>query len=226
MIPKNCTATGSPAARRSSCTRLWGRYQTLNALYRISPNSQVVVFILDLDFNDVFELYRVPVTGGSPIRLNDDLASGGGVLAFDISADGQQVVYLADQDTDEVSARLYSVPLVGGTPTRLNDDLVFEGDVDRFDISPDGGRVVYRADQDADEVYELYSVPIVGGTAVRLNEAMVGGGDVFESYRITPNSLGVVYVADQDTDDVYEIYQRAGRGRDGEQTQPNPGLGW
>ncbi len=68
------------------------------------------------------------------------------------------MVYLADQDTDNVF-ELYSVP-IGGPATagiKLNGTLVAGGDVSPgFQISPDSGRVLYIADQDTDNVFELY----------------------------------------------------------------------
>jgi len=102
-------------------------------------------------------------------RLNDPLVANGNVSDFFlISSDGQQVVYLADQDIDEVF-ELYSVPLGGGAVTKLNDPLVAGGNVVSFVISPDGQRVVYVANQDTDTVFELYSVPLGGGTVTKLN---------------------------------------------------------
>jgi Tol biopolymer transport system component len=97
----------------------------------------------------------VPLTGGTPVKLNDPLALGGHVGDFQISPDNSWVVYNADQDTDEVF-ELYSVPLTGGSPVKLNGPLVSGGNIESFRVSPGSSRVVYRADQDMDEVFELY----------------------------------------------------------------------
>ncbi len=106
----------------------------------------------------------MPIEGGAAITLNSPLIAGGTVSFFHISPDSSRVVYLADQDTDNVS-ELYSVPLTGGLPTKLNGALVTGGDVQccNFSISADSARVAYLADQDTDNVTELYSVPITGG---------------------------------------------------------------
>ena len=77
--------------------------------FRISHNSQGVVYRADQDVDEVFNLYLVPSIGGtSPVRLNPDLVEGGDVghplylYPFDITPDDKGVVYIADQEADEV----------------------------------------------------------------------------------------------------------------------------
>jgi len=71
--------------------------------FTISTDSSRVVYRADQETEGVFELYSVPIGGGSVTKLNDTLVSGGDVdQGFAISADSSRVVYLADQDTDEV----------------------------------------------------------------------------------------------------------------------------
>src|SRR5262245_3739087 len=123
---------------------------------------------------------------GAPLRLNPPLVAGGAVQQFRLSPDAQRVVYLADQETDEVF-ELYSVPTGGGPATKLNGSLVPSGDVVSFRISADSSRVVYRADQQTDGSFDLYSVPIGGGTRVVL------GTSVEPEFEVTPDGSRVVY---------------------------------
>jgi hypothetical protein len=147
--------------------------------------------------------------------LNGALVAGGDVLTsgdtpFLISPDGSRVVYLADQQTNEVF-EIYSAPIDGtSAAVKLNGAFVAGGDVEStmdFAVSPEGGHVIYRADQDVDEVFELFSVPVTGGQApIRLNAALPPGGNVSGgSFGFTPSGQ-VVYRADQTTDDVTELY--------------------
>ncbi len=175
--------------------------------FLISTDNSRVVYRADQDTDEVFELYSVPLTGGTVTKLNNPMVSGGDIYFnnFLISPDNSTVVYIADQDTDGV-AELYSVPIGGGTVTKLNDPLVNGGQVSfPFSISPDNSTVVYTADQDTDNEIELYSVPLGGGTVTKLNDPLVNGGDVF-TIKISPNSNRVIYLADQDTDNVFELY--------------------
>jgi hypothetical protein len=52
----------------------------------------------------VYELYSVPLDGGAaPVKLNGALVSGSNIYSdFQISPDSSRVVYLADQETDDV----------------------------------------------------------------------------------------------------------------------------
>ncbi len=178
--------------------------------FKISPDSSTVVYLRDIF---VTEVYSVPITGGTSIKLNGSLPTGSGpfpignVQDFEISADSTTVVYRADQDDDEIY-EIYGVPIDGGASSKLNSALVSGGDVSGFQISEDSSTVVYDADQDDDGVTELYSVPAGGGTVTRLNRNLVDGGDV-RSFQISLDSSTVIYRADEDEDNDYELYHVA-----------------
>lgn len=179
--------------------------------FQISADSSRVVYLADQDIVGTYELYSVPTGGGYATKLNGALVSGGGVSNvsrakhFQISSDSARVVYLADQDVDEV-VELFSVAIEGGATTKLNGPLVAGGDVDSlFEITSDGSRVVYRADQDLDDTKEIYSVPLTGGASSKLNEALASG-DV-TNFIVMQDNSSVIYIAEQDSAGVSEIYR-------------------
>jgi Tol biopolymer transport system component len=176
--------------------------------HEISPDGSRVLYWADQDIDQVTELYSVPIDGGTPVKLNTPLVAGRAVIPAvqsHVSPDGSRVVYMADQDTNDVF-ELYSVPIAGGAVTKLNGPLVSGGQVNfLFTFSPDSSRVVYIADQETNDVRELYSVPLAGGLATKLNRPLVAGGDV-SSLRISRDSRRVYYSADQDIDGVTELY--------------------
>jgi len=172
--------------------------------FSFSPDGGTVVYRGDLQTDEVFELYSVPVSGGLPVKVSGELTLDGDVETFSISPDSRWVVYTADRGTDEV-VELYSSPTGGGLSIKLSGDLAPSGDVDDFSISPVGHRVVYLADQDASGVFELYSVPTSGGSPIKLNGALIPGGEV-DQFSISPDGLRVVYRADQDANGVFELY--------------------
>src|SRR5262245_4975896 len=63
---------------------------------------------------------------------------GGDVLSCQVNADGSRVVYLADQERDDVF-ELFSVK-PGATPLRLSSSLPEGTRVDSFRLTPDGRR--------------------------------------------------------------------------------------
>src|SRR5688572_26620993 len=58
---------------------------------RVSPDSQTVIFIADIDQKHQHELYSVPINGERlPKKLNPTLVKGGGVDYAEISPDGSR----------------------------------------------------------------------------------------------------------------------------------------
>ncbi len=174
-----------------------------------SPDSSRVVYEASQDTNNIYEIYSVPIGGGSQVKLNspllvDNQLWSGSVI---ISPDSSRVVYQASQDTEGVK-ELYNVSIDGGSSIKLN-GLLLAGKygfrTGHHEISPDGLRVVYIANQDTAYVPELYRVPIGGGSKVKLNNTLVAGGSVFD-FQISPDSNRVIYLADQVTDQVFELF--------------------
>lgn len=189
--------------------------------FHISSDSQWVVYTAYYDGD--WQIFSVPILGGTVVQLNPPLVNGGNVYPndweYEISPDSTRVVYVADQDTDEV-LELYSVPIIGGTVTKLNGPIIAGGDISRtsssaywFDISSNSQRVVYSADQEVDNDFELYSVPIGGGTAIKLNSPLATStisGDVIgdvHTYQISINGTEVIYIAYLEGDDGIELHR-------------------
>lgn len=175
--------------------------------FRISPNSQWIVFFGDIFVDGRNDLFSVSINGGTLNHLNPGMIPGGDVEfnAYEITPNSQGVVFIADFFEDGVD-ELFAVTIDGSTGIRLNSELHEERDVKDFKISNNSQGVVYRADQEENEVFNLYAVRITGGTPVQLNPLLVSGGDVSVNYLITPDNKGVVYVADQETNNMFELF--------------------
>ena len=178
--------------------------------FEISPNSQRVVFMGDMETRNNYELFSVPINGpsSSVVKINATLVAFGDVFNFKISPDSSLVVYIADQIENEVY-ELFSTPIAGPADvTKLNPTPTdVEGDITNFSIAPDSSFVVYTGDLALDFIDELYSVAITGPytDSVLLNKSMVDGGSV-AAFDINADGSRVVYRADQDTNDVYELF--------------------
>ena len=173
----------------------------------ISKDSKYVVYQARAHTAGTRELFSIPITGGIPTKLNQDLILYGGIHNHTISEDSKYVVYQADAEVDGVN-EIFSVPIAGGTAIKLNQPLVTDGDTfEDYHISQDSKHVVYRADAEIDDVQELYSVPITGGIQVKLNQTLITGGDVsWRSIIISGNSKYVTYYADAQTNEQYQLY--------------------
>jgi hypothetical protein len=160
----------------------------------ISPDSQRVVYLLYGNPPASYELYSVPIHGGTPARLSLPGLTGRDISGFVISPDSSKVVFRADALTND-KYELFSVPIGGGSdPLRISSSTMQpSGSVSYpFSISSDSARVVYHADQEADSEYNLYSVPISGGTGTRLNHDLPANADVVD-HQLTPDGQRVVF---------------------------------
>ena len=103
-----------------------------------------------------------PAVALGQTRLNGELVPGGAVWDFAISPDSRTVVYLADQETDNLD-ELFAVPIQGGSALKLSGGEVGEnGEVFPLQfITADNERVVYTTR----DTRNFFSVPITGGTA-------------------------------------------------------------
>ena len=132
--------------------------------FAVSPDGERVAYLADQGTDEAYELFGVLTDGSNPPRrLGGPFVSGADVRdPIQLTPDGKNVVYLADQDVDEV-VELFAASLDGGKGRRLSAPLVVGGDVGGIwsrppAITPDGRWVLYIADQDTDTVQELYRV--------------------------------------------------------------------
>lgn len=137
-----------------------------------ATHGDAAYFTAGLDDPDHTELYRVPLDGSAaPVKISGPVLTRVG--AFQVSPDGNRVVYLADETVFR-HLELFSVSASGGPAVKLSgprqrgdvsSESFFESDSrDPFVISPDSTRVLFRADLQNSGSVRLYSVPIAGGS--------------------------------------------------------------
>lgn len=133
------------------------------------PNSSGVVFLGDLDTDEVRELYYAPADGSTRIKLNDTLPLGSAGFTsvfydrwFEPIPDGSGVIYTIDEETATLP-ELYFVSYDGTTRRKLNTTLVTNGAVSgtgvhdvTFIVAENSDGVAYIADGDVDGKIELY----------------------------------------------------------------------
>jgi len=109
-----------------------GQSLPTNDAWLLSPDGNVVLYRANQAQNNRYDLFTVGVDGSqSPARLNANLVSGGNIVSFSWSADSTRVMYIADQEQDEIN-ELFLASVGNSTVTKVNQALTSDGDVSEF----------------------------------------------------------------------------------------------
>jgi Tol biopolymer transport system component len=162
--------------------------------FQISPDSSRVVYRADQDTFGALRLHSVSISGGTTLNLSGGFATAGGDVlpGFQITRDGNRVVFIADKDADD-DFHLYSSPITSSSPLKLSGTLAAGGDVTDFQISANSAQVVFRADKDVNDVFELYGTPIASAVPIKLSGTLPANINVQSDFRVSANSAFVVF---------------------------------
>lgn len=161
------------------------------------------------DSDEPYQIWTVPVGGGTKVRLSAGPYGPDGAGAPKIAPGGSRVVYVQQNVDGTPEYELWSATIAGptGNAVLLADVSAFGGNLSgSVKFTPDGSRVVFFGDRDTDTKDELYSVPTAGGTPpVKLNTGLIAAGDVLD-FQLSDDGSTVVYTADWAVDEAREIF--------------------
>jgi Tol biopolymer transport system component len=131
-----------------------GRYSAYSSEFAFSPDGNRVLYTADLVTEQSYDLYSVPVWGGTPIQL------GQSVTSYQVCPAGDRVVFTTGNGRSRRG--LYSVPIAGGTVITLDDTQYQTSPFYPTLITSDGQRVIY-ANADG-----IVSQSVTGGAPILL----------------------------------------------------------
>jgi Tol biopolymer transport system component len=176
--------------------------------FKVSPNSDFVVYKADEDILNRIELYRVNLANpGVSTKLSAPLTVDRDVRDFAISPDSSKVLYRADPGTLDAHELFLVNVAAPGTSQQVHPELTAGGEVSSaYRFSPDGTKVGYVADQEVDDQQELFVASVANpGVSTKLNGPMTTGGSVCR-FEFSHDSTRVAYCGDQETDEVMELF--------------------
>ncbi len=185
--------------------------------FRISADSQRVVYTVAQEIAGRIELYSIPIAGpeGAWTKLNGELPANGNVGEFRISPDSTRVVYFSRQQNIDQDA--WTVPIDGGTPIRLRPLVTLAGSRVNYGqdtplISPDSERVLFYANFSNLAYYDVWSAPVDGtGGIVRLTETTVANsGATLPSFSVDSSRVLYVFVQADGTRELYSAPSAGG----------------
>jgi len=133
----------------------------------ISKDSSTVFYVSDQDVDQVDRAYKVPITGGEPVRLSliDD-SQGGAEFIWEQSDSGKYVVY-------SNANGLHAYDTVDNTSTQI--DTNFDGveviaNYRSIRIAPDDSVVVYSSASELSFFLSYYKSPLESGSKGRISQ--------------------------------------------------------
>jgi Tol biopolymer transport system component len=177
-------------------------------VFTMSPDGSTIVYVARQGGDPSFNLYKVAINGGTPIRLNPPRSFPNKYLWFTITPDSRYVIFASDQEIPNVS-ELYGVPLVGGATTKLSLPIPADRRLMVFWVAPDSKYVVYATGYDDPKRAEwvltsMVSASLEGGGYASFKETLASG-DILD-FQFTPNGEYILYRADSDGDRSFEVY--------------------
>ncbi len=128
--------------------------------FALTPDESTVVYQADQTADGVFELFAVPLTGGTPVRISEAMTTSSGVAEGWSIGSSQHVLYRSDLGTPGY-ARLFGSPLDGGPVIELSAPAMPSWtSVQEFDIAEDGTQVVFNADPLLNGQWTLFSAKV------------------------------------------------------------------
>ncbi|MFT7173988.1 MAG: Tol biopolymer transport system component [Paracoccaceae bacterium] len=140
--------------------------------FRVSPNSDYVIYSAIPFLGHFLRLYRVSTTGQDRLDISGPMVAGsGGVSEYRFIDNSSRVAFIASKDNPD-KRELYSVALAGlGFGPKLNGFLLPGENVGSFGESKDGSRILYST-SGGDEGPELFATPPGGGLRVRISSPL------------------------------------------------------
>ena len=113
--------------------------------WALSPDRQWMALRADYEVDQKFELFVVPIDGGTPVKVNGNMPANRDVFDFQWSPDSKRLVYWADQDIDQVT-EIYLVEHSGANRVKINNPIGLLPTVEYEQPvwSPDGRYIGYR----------------------------------------------------------------------------------
>ncbi len=165
-------------------------------------------FRADAVQDEVFELFTVPLAGGTPLAVSGVVTGGRSVQSYSWSPDARWVAFIADLDVQGQRELYVSLPEGAPIPIKMSGATVTWAQVLAFAWSPDSQQLAFVADRLTDEVYDLYVVPL-RTRAPRLVSQLLGrqtGYDGVRQFAWSPDATQLAFVSDALADNLFELF--------------------
>lgn len=162
--------------------------------WQITSDGSTLVYS-DESASGQYELYAIPVSGGTAVKISGALPAGGNVTNFAITPDDSLVIYRADKAANE-RFELFSVPITGGTSTRLSAAMTSTADVHENWLTSSAQHVLYLSDLGHPGYQRLYGASLIDGSITELTDPALPTWATVTEFATAGNGSRVIHTAD------------------------------
>ena len=189
--------------------------------FKVSPDGILVAYLADQDTDEQFELYTVPVDGGTAVKVSALFRSASDVQDdFKWAPDSSRIAYRANQvNLDNIE--LFSVLPDGTSNRRVSISPLFaNGNVDIFKWAPNSAFIAYTAQRTNLTQFELFSTRPTREDNFPISNLPVIDSSV-QRFNWAPNSSRIAYIADRLIDEKFELFTNVPTGADNQKVSGN-----
>lgn len=158
--------------------------------FKISSNSQKVVFLATKEDLAKSELYSVNIDGSNLVKISPALTfPEASISGFEISEDSTKVIFKSNFENKDKD-QLYTVDITGSNIKRLSRNFNIGDYITAFSIV--NNKIIYRLVRD--DKAELYKINIDGTNHIRLHNDLLTNQNVGINYEISSDKSKIIYI--------------------------------
>lgn len=179
------------------------RSRVIASDFKITADSNFVVYRGDSTTRRMSELFRVPITGTRFTRLSQQIDDDEDMSEFQLSGDGERVVYafganpIGSGEIQVPATKLFEVSLAGNNRMDLTPSLASGEEISNIEYSPNNTQILFQKKLTSIDANQLFRVAVAGGSAKPISDPLVfrDREDQELVQLISRNGEFVVYVA-------------------------------
>jgi Tol biopolymer transport system component len=165
-------------------------------------------YLADAVVDGTFELFTVPLAGGTPVQASGVMTAGRSVRQFAWSPDARLLAFIADLDVQGKPELYLSAGSAIAQAIKISGPTVSWADVLAFAWSPDAQHIAFIADLRVDEVFDLYVVPAATAAPQLFSDLTPRrtGYDGVRQFAWATDGARIAFTSDHITDNLFELF--------------------
>ncbi len=177
IVGGNVLRVIDPAPVLDPPNQVSGRRFILND-FKITADSNFVVYRGDSTTQRMSELFRVPITGTRFTRLSQQIDDDEDMSELQLSGDGERVVYafganpIGSGEIQVPATKLFGVSLAGDNRVDLTPSLASGEEISNIEYSPDNTQIIFQKKLASVDANQLFRVAARGGIATPISDPL------------------------------------------------------